>query len=90
MLYRLRGWRVKNQYGEIDLIFSYGTLYVFVEVKYRKTGIEENTLGYRQINRIRRSAQFYLTQFFQYDNTPMRFDFIIFTPYRLPRIYYNI
>ena len=87
-LYRFRGWRVRNKFGEIDLIFSYGDLFVFIEVKYRKSGIDESSLSYFQFNRIKNSAKFYLAERFEWDNVQMRFDFIVFSPF--PRVYYNI
>ncbi|WP_299494768.1 YraN family protein [uncultured Shewanella sp.] len=72
---------VRFKFGEIDIIMKEGTVWVFVEVKYRSDlhfGGAMNALSQRQQHRIKRAASHYL-QLNQIDAT-CRFDFIAMDP----------
>ena len=68
-----------SRQGEIDVIARDGSYVVFVEVKYRKQGSAghpEEAVNYRKIERIRRTAMFYLVRHGLPENTPVRFDVV--------------
>lgn len=72
---------VSFPFGEIDIIMKDGTVWVFVEVKYRSSiqfGGAINALSQGQQQRIRRAASHYL-QLNQIDAI-CRFDFIAMDP----------
>lgn len=78
---RLIAKNVRFIFGEIDIIMKEGTVWVFVEVKYRSKvqfGGAINALSHRQQNRIKRAASHYL-QLKQIDAI-CRFDFIAIDP----------
>jgi putative endonuclease len=77
--YRILGWRVKTQAGEIDLIArNLAGVFCFVEVKTRlQEGLAE--VGLRQRARIVRAAALYMAG----KAAPRRFDVIVATPWRL-------
>jgi len=77
--YRILGWRVKTQAGEIDLIArNLAGVFCFVEVKTRpEEGLVE--VGLRQRARIVRAASLFMAG----KPAPMRFDVIVATPWRL-------
>ncbi len=56
---------IRTPYGEIDLLCQDGTTLVFVEVRYRRTPQfgepEETTVG-RKMQRMRQSAEWYVSQ----------------------------
>lgn len=67
---RTKGFRVLKQnvrtpYGEIDLLCQDGSTLVFVEVRYRRSTQfgepEETTVG-RKMQRMRQSAEWYVSQ----------------------------
>jgi putative endonuclease len=69
-----------SKYGEIDLIMLDGDIYVFIEVKYRKSNNYGGSLvavSHSKQKKLRLSAQFYLQkkQLNEY-NTPCRFDIV--------------
>ncbi|MCL1125574.1 YraN family protein [Shewanella surugensis] len=72
---------VSFPFGEIDIIMKEGTVWVFVEVKYRsglQFGGAINALSQRQQQRIRRAASHYLQ--LNQINAICRFDFIAIDP----------
>lgn len=95
LLLRLKGyqilhWRYKSYYGEIDIVAKKSRVIIFVEVKARskKTLIEE-VLTPRQIFRIKKSAEFFISQNSRFQDHDLRFDFIEITKFRLPKHYLN-
>lgn len=81
---RLKGYsilssRYKTQFGEIDIIARRSKTVVFVEVKARKKNeLIEVILRPKQIERIKKTAEFFLAQNPQFQNYDVRFDFILF------------
>lgn len=66
--------------GEIDLIAKDGAYYVFIEVKYRssiKNGYPEESVGYRKMKHITRTARLYLLRHGLSEFTPCRFDVVV-------------
>lgn len=85
-LYRIRTWRYKCRFGEIDLIAEhFGTL-VFVEVKTRRSRTGEAD-ALRAVNqrRIAAAARHYLARHPVSASRPMRFDVIFLAPGAWPR-----
>lgn len=67
-------------YGEIDIVYRDGRYLVFGEVKYRKNrsmGSPEEAIQPYKIQRIVRSAQYYLYKKGYHLDTPVRFDAIV-------------
>ena len=72
MNYRIRG-------GEIDIVALDKNVYVFAEVKYRKTaskGIPEEAVNYRKMKTISRVSNHYRMTHRLSDDTPVRYDVI--------------
>lgn len=75
--YRPVAMRYKTKVGEIDLIVRKKELYVFVEVKSRKTMQEAlESLGTVSQRRIIRAAEYFLSRQNKIVDPAMRFDFI--------------
>lgn len=87
--YNIISHRKKNFAGEIDIIASKGEQLVFVEVKARNNNIMENIVPKSQQNRIRRSAELFLSHNNQYNGWDIRFDLVFIRPYKLPVIIKN-
>lgn len=93
-LYRLAFYQVihhrrKNFVGEIDLIAIKGRQLVFIEVKARNYAIDSDIVSTKQQQRIRRSAELFLSQNARYQNYNVRFDLVFIRPYKLPLIIKN-
>lgn len=75
--YRIIAWRFKSKFGEVDIIAKKSQVIVAVEVKARKnkTAIEE-LLHPKQIQRIKKSAEFFYLQNPQFHECDLRFDFV--------------
>lgn len=75
--YRVLARRYKTSVGEIDLIVRRRNMLVFVEVKAR-TDISDalESVTPKMKNRIRRAAEFYLSQNPQRAGMDMRFDLV--------------
>jgi len=88
---RLKGYsilesRYKNSFGEIDIIAKKLQTLVFVEVKARKKNeLIEVILRQKQIDRIKKSAEFFIANNEEYHNFDVRFDFILFIESLLPQ-----
>ncbi|MCR5330577.1 MAG: YraN family protein [Lachnospiraceae bacterium] len=78
------GYRIlkKNFYckaGEIDIIATEGEYLCFIEVKYRKDGLDgfpEEAVDMKKIKRISKSAMFYMNMCGLGENVPCRFDVV--------------
>lgn len=88
---RLKGYsivarRVRNRFGEIDLVCRRGGCLAFVEVKGRASAAAAlEALGLHQQRRIAAAAQYYLKDRPALAKLDRRFDLITITPKRLPR-----
>ena len=85
--YKICARRYKTKVGEIDIIARRGGSLVFVEVKYRRR--QENA-GYAidtaSLARIRRAAQWYLSERDVPAYDEIRFDAVLVCPYPIHRI----
>ncbi len=87
---KLRGYsilhkRYKTKHGEIDLIAKKSSTLVFIEVKARKKNeLIEVILRPKQIERIKNSALFFISQNEEYQEFDVRFDFILFSQSYIP------
>ena len=64
--YKIVDWSYCSRFGEIDLIAQKNSFIVFVEVKLRKNNRFANAMDfvdYHKQNRIRTTAEFYLSQY---------------------------
>jgi putative endonuclease len=80
--YRLMAARYRHGRGEIDLVMKHGTVFVFVEVKYRTTGVRGDGLlavTKSKQSRLRSTAMWYAVQNGVSDAL-MRFDVIEISP----------
>jgi putative endonuclease len=87
--YNIVHHRKKNFVGEIDIIACKGRQLVFIEVKARKNNITENIVSQSQQNRIKRSAELFLSYNHKYDGYDIRFDLVFIQPYKWPIIIKN-
>jgi putative endonuclease len=85
--YRILGRRVRNRFGEIDLVArSPSGILCFIEVKARKAGeAAVEAVRMHQQMRIGRAAQQYISQWPACDANGVRFDVIAIAACRLPR-----
>ncbi len=84
--YRILARRFRTPVGEIDLIVRRGRRLAFVEVKLRESieeGLEALTQGQRR--RILRAATAFLRLHPQLAGLDLRFDLLLFAPWRPPR-----
>ncbi len=94
-LLKLKGYeilhtRYKSKFGEIDIIAKIKQTIVFVEVKARNSSeLIETILKPKQVARIKRSAQFFISQNLQYQKCEFRFDFILFEEEVEPKHFEN-
>ena len=88
--YHLIARRMRNAYGEIDLIMQRGNRVCFIEVKARKT-IDDAlyALSLRQQQRLSNAANLWLAENPKYSQHDCRFDLIVvagWTCHHLPHI----
>lgn len=81
--------RYKVPVGEIDLIMKRLGQLVFIEVKARKSEMDENIITLKQQQRITRAAEHFLARHPEYNNCHIRFDLVVVKPYSLPKIIKN-
>ena len=83
--YRILDRRCRTPHGEIDLIARRGRRLAFVEVKWRATRAEaEIALRPRQVERIRRAAQFWVGKRPGFADYDIGLDAMLVTPWRWP------
>ncbi len=87
--YKILHHRKKYFIGEIDIIAVRAKKIIFIEVKARKGKFNENIISYHQQNRIRKSAELFLSNNPQYYNYDVRFDLVFIQPYNFPLIIKN-
>ena len=92
---RLKGFRIlarryRSPAGEIDLIARRFSLLVFAEVKARRNNADAAwSISRRQQQRISRAAEHFLATNPVYQNHDARFDAILVSPGRWPRVIAN-
>ena len=79
--YKILKHRYRSNFGEIDIIAKKNNFVIFVEVKarYKKINIE-NVLNFHQIERIKKSAEHFISKNQKLQNCARRFDFIEVRP----------
>jgi putative endonuclease len=79
--YKILKHRYRSNFGEIDIIAKKNNFIIFVEVKarYKKINIE-NVLNFHQIERIKKSAEHFISKNQRLQNCARRFDFIEVRP----------
>jgi putative endonuclease len=88
--YKILSHRMRNKYGEIDLIASKGDNLVFIEVKARRGTVDyTNIVSYKQQQRIQNAARLFLYSNPQYNMRKCRFDLAIVQNFTIPEIIQN-
>lgn len=90
--YSILKWRYKSRFGELDIIAKKAKIIVAIEVKARRSSskiIVEEVLQTKQIERIKKSAQFFISQNSQFHDYDLRLDFIEVNQFYWPRHYLN-
>jgi len=80
MGYKILAYNFYSRYGEIDIVAKDGAYLTFVEVKYRssdKNGLPEESISRRKINRLVKTAQFFLLKHGYPEETACRFDAVV-------------
>lgn len=76
-LYKIIRSRFKTRFAEIDLIAVKGNYIIFIEVKYRKKiDINFYPIDPRQLSRIRKAAEFFISRHPKYSGLQPRFDYL--------------
>lgn len=84
--YRLRGRRVRNSKGEIDLVMQRGKTLIFVEVKARASLRDaQEALTLRGLARMRAASRVALGRFDKKARLNHRFDAVLIAPWHFPR-----
>jgi len=88
--YKILFWRYKTKFGEINIIAQKGKVLAIVEVKARKrkTPIEA-VLHPKQIFRIRKAVEIFLSRNVKYQKHGIRFDFIFVNRFFIPKHHKN-
>lgn len=88
--YQILSWRYKTYFGEIDVVAKKGKIIAIVEVKARRSKIFfEDVLRPKQIRRVKKAAEFFLSQNPELQNHQIRFDFVAVNKFGLPSHYKN-
>jgi putative endonuclease len=87
--HKILAWRYKTRAGEIDLICKRGKRILFVEVKARRSNIDDRFFGPNQKSRIKSAASLFMQRNSKYQNYDYRFDLVVVRPWRFPEFYKN-
>lgn len=88
--YQILQWRYKTRFGEIDILAKKSDVIVAIEVKARSSkALIEEVLHPKQVQRVQKAAQFFISQNPQFHNCDLRFDFIVVNKFFIPRHYNN-
>ena len=88
--HQILAWRYKTYFGEIDIIAKKGRTLVFIEVKARKNlNNFEEVLTQRQINRIKKAGEYFLSKNPKFRDYQIRFDFVFVNKFGWPKFYKN-
>ncbi len=89
-LYKIKKWRYRNKFGEIDIIAQKGRTIIFIEVKYRRYNMQDwPALSDYQLQRIINSAGIYLQNAGLNGKLDQRFDLLLIKPWKLKPIHYQ-
>ena len=89
--YQILKWRYKSHFGEIDILAKKATTLIAVEIKARRShALIHQVLSPKQVDRIQRSLQFFVSRHEKYQNYSLRLDFIAFNKCFMPKHYRNI
>lgn len=87
--YKILGHRVRNYYGEIDIIVCSRDTIIFVEVKARRYLDHDYLFSPLQAERIKKAAAYYLLKNPKFNQYHIQFDLVLIMPYKLPVIIKN-
>lgn len=87
--HKILAWRYKTKAGEIDLICKRGKRLIFVEVKARRTNIDDQFFRPGQKRRIQNAASIFMQRHPEYQQYDYRFDLVVVRPWSWPEIYEN-
>jgi putative endonuclease len=88
--YKILAWRYKTYFGEIDIVASKGKVVAFIEVKARKSEINfEEVVRPRQIQRVKKAAEFFISRHKKLHNHQIRFDLVVVGSLLWPKHYKN-
>ncbi len=83
--YRLVAHNYKTYFGEIDIIARDRSRIIFIEVKTRMDISDiEMILRKKQVARIKRAAEFFLSRYRKYEVLDTRFDLILINRFLVP------
>lgn len=88
--YQILEWRYKTPFGEIDIIAKKSRVVIAIEVKARKSKfLIEEVLHPKQIERVKRAAEFFISKNSQFQKYDLRFDFIEVGRFLIPKHHRN-
>ena len=88
--YQILAWRYKTYFGEIDIVAKKGKIIAIVEVKARRSDSDfEEVLRPRQMQRIKKAADFFLSRNSKFHDHQIRFDFVFVNQFFWPQHYKN-
>jgi putative endonuclease len=88
--YKILEWRYKTHFGEIDIIAKKSRVIVAIEVKARSSKfLIEEVLHSKQIERIKKAAEFFIARNLQFQNYDLRLDFIEVGRFLIPKHHKN-